>query len=92
MRNPRSFKLAPHEEEHAPRREEQMIVDLARHAMRREVEQFAPPGMALPLLVIAVSGMFSAIVSGLGYAPALTKVINRHIARSGWRLTPIAPD
>jgi len=241
MRNPRRFKLAPHEEEHAPRREEQMIVDLARHAMRREVEQFAIgftsfrrstassiPAEVIPvaiedvarwgrsrdavparrtlvailspfrpaarpanpdlvahritvhidpgfnqrrrrgranlgcraslatrsILVVCsstvfssaptrptrrstrpatlsaaalaalatvstnlmtagsamigdgiggrdgaavagdreVSGMFSDIVSGLGYAPALTKVINRHIVRSGWRLTPIAPD
>jgi hypothetical protein len=91
-RNPRSFvptgEDAPNERE--LRTEEGMVIEVARHAMRSAIDQFAPPSAnKLSLLMIAVVGQFADLMAGLPYAPELAVVCNKQIERAGWRLVPV---
>ena len=85
--------MAQRKDERTPeelKREEHQVVQLARHAMRNTVDQFAPPGSSkLALLAVAVTGLFGDLMGGLPYAPELASVVNKQLAGAGWELVPL---
>jgi hypothetical protein len=92
LRNPRSFKPTGPEAgpEDELKREEFMIIELARHSLREAVAKFAGPNSdQLALVTTAVVGMFSDVMSAMPYAPELAAVVNRQIGHSGWMLVPV---
>jgi hypothetical protein len=83
-------RLTPPDDHELFGREEQVIVDVARHALRHAIDQFAPAGAnKLALAAVAVSGMFADLVGGLASAPAIVEVVNKQLAAAGLEVVEI---
>ena len=68
-------------------RERDMVVQVARTALTRTIEQYSPPGTdVMAIAAVAVAGMFADLISGLSGNPELADVVNRQIKQSGYRL------
>jgi hypothetical protein len=68
-------------------RERDMVVQVARAALTRTIEQYSPPGTdVMAIAAVAVAGMFADLISGLSSNPELADVVNRQIEQSGYRL------
>jgi hypothetical protein len=70
-----------------PFRERDMVVQVARAALTRTIEQYSPPGTdVLAIAALAVAGMFADLISGLPSNSELVDAVNRQIEQSGYRL------
>jgi hypothetical protein len=68
-------------------RERDMVVQVARAALTRTIEQYSPPGTDVrAIAAVAVAGMFADLISGLSDHPELADVVNRQIEHRGYRL------
>ena len=68
-------------------RERDIVVQVARTALTRTIEQYSPPGTdVLAIAAVAVSGMFADLISGLPANSELVEAVNRQIEQSGYRL------
>ena len=66
-------------------RERDIVVQVARTALTRTIEQYSPPGTDV-LAIAAVAGMFADLISGLPSTSELVEAVNRQIEQSGYRL------
>lgn len=68
-------------------RERDIVVQVARTALTRTIEQYSPPGTdVLAIAAVAVAGMFADLISGLPSNSELVDAVNRQIEQSGYRL------
>jgi hypothetical protein len=68
-------------------REQEMVVQLARHALTRTIEQYSPVGTdTLPIAAVAVSRMFADLINSFSGGADIVDVVNRQIEQSGYRL------
>jgi hypothetical protein len=85
LRNPRSFRPEPEDEE--PRglnRQDHMIIEIARANLRETIGKLAgKDANQLALLVTVIAGMFADLVSGSAGAPMLIAAINQQLAHVG---------
>jgi len=86
-----SIAHATREEQSMPKgllaREQEIVIQAARHALTRTIEQYSPVGTdTLPIATVAISRMFADLINGLSSAADIVNVINRQIEESGYRL------
>jgi hypothetical protein len=68
-------------------REQEMVVQVARHALTRTIEQYSPVGTdTLPIAAVAISRMFADLINSLSSAPDIVDIVNRQIEQCGHRL------
>ena len=68
-------------------REQDMVVQIACHALTRTIEQYSPVGTnTLPIAAVAISRMFADLINSLSSAPGIVDVVNRQIEKCGYRL------
>jgi hypothetical protein len=68
-------------------REQEMVVQVACHALTRTFEQYSPVGTdTLPIAAVAISRMFADLINSLSSAPDIVDVVNRQIEQCGYRL------
>jgi hypothetical protein len=68
-------------------REQEMVIQVARHTLTRTIEQYSPVGTdTLPIATVAISRMFADLVTSLSNAGDIVDVVNRQIEKSGYRL------
>ena len=68
-------------------REQEMVVQLARRALTRAIEQYSPVGSdTLSIARVAVSQMFADLINSLSGSADVVDVFNRQIEQSGYRL------
>jgi hypothetical protein len=68
-------------------REQEMVIQVARHALTRTIEQYSPAGTdTLPIVAVAISRIFADLINSLSSATDTVDVINRQIEQSGYRL------
>ena len=68
-------------------REQEIVIQAARHALIRTIERYSPVGTdTLPIATVAISRMFADLINGLSSAADIVNVINRQIEESGYRL------
>jgi hypothetical protein len=68
-------------------REQEMVVQIACHALTRTIEQYSPVGTdTLPITAVAVSRMFADLINNLSSAPEIVDIVNRQIEQCGYRL------
>jgi hypothetical protein len=68
-------------------REQEMVIQVACHALTRTIEQYSPVGTdTLPIAAVAISRMFSDLINSLSSAPDIVDVVNRQIEQCGYRL------
>jgi len=68
-------------------REQEMVVQVACHALKRTIEQYSPVGTdTLPIASVAISRMFADLINSLSSAPEILDVVNRQIEQCGYRL------
>jgi hypothetical protein len=68
-------------------REQDMVVQVARHALTRTIEQYSPVGTdTLPIAAVAISRMFADLINSLSSAPDIVDIVNRQIEQCGYRL------
>jgi len=59
-------------------REQEMVVEVACHALTRTIAQYSPVGTdTLPIAAVAISRMFANLISSLSSAPEIVDVVNR---------------
>ena len=85
------IKHATREEHSMPKdplaREQEMVIQVARHALTRTIEQYSPVGTdTLPITTAAISRMFADLINSLSSASDIVDVVNRQIEQSGYRL------
>lgn len=71
-------------------RADESVVEAARVAPATTVKRLAAPDAVLPLIAVAVTGLFADFVSNSPSAPHLIAVVNGQLEQSGWRLLPVA--
>ena len=68
-------------------REQEMVVQVACHALTRTIQQYSPVGTdTLPIAAVAISRMFADLINNVSSAADIVDVINRHIEQTGYRL------
>jgi hypothetical protein len=68
-------------------REQEMVVQVACHALTRTIEQYSPVGTdTLPITAVAISRMFADLINSLSSAPDIVDIVNRQIEQCGHRL------
>ena len=68
-------------------REQEMVVQVACHALTRTIAQYSPVGTdTLPIAAVAISRMFANLISSLSSAPEIVDFVNRQIEQCGYRL------
>jgi hypothetical protein len=68
-------------------REQEMVVQVACHALTRAIEQYSPVGTdTLPIAAVAISRMFADLINSLSSAADIIDVVNRQIEQCGYRL------
>jgi hypothetical protein len=68
-------------------REQEIVVQAARCALTRTIEQYSPIGTdTLPITTVAISRMFADLINIVSSAADIVDVINRHIEQTGYRL------
>jgi len=68
-------------------REQEIVVQVARHALTRAIEQYSPVGTdTLPIATVAISRMFADLINNLSSAADVVDIINRQIEQTGYRL------
>ena len=68
-------------------REQEIVVQAARCALTRTIEQYSPIGTdTLPITTVAISRMFADLINNVSSAADIVDVINRHIEQTGYRL------
>jgi hypothetical protein len=68
-------------------REQEMVVQVARQALTRTIEQYSPVGTdTLPIATVAISRMFADLINNLSGAADIVDIINRQIEQTGYRL------
>jgi hypothetical protein len=68
-------------------REQEMVIQVACHALTRTIEQYSPVGTdTLPIATAAISRMFADLINSLSSAPDVVDVVNRQIEQCGYRL------
>jgi hypothetical protein len=68
-------------------REQEMVVQVACHALTRTIEQYSPVGTdTLPIAAIAISRMFADLINSRSSAANIVDIVNRQIERCGYRL------
>jgi hypothetical protein len=68
-------------------REQEMVIQVACHALTRTIEQYSPVGTdTLPIAAVAISRMFTDLINSLSSAPDIVDVVNRQIEQCGYRL------
>jgi hypothetical protein len=68
-------------------REQEMVVQVACHALTRTIEQYSPVGAdTLPIAAVAISRMFADLINSLSSAPDIVDIVNRQIEQCGHRL------
>jgi hypothetical protein len=66
------------------------LVQHARRALAETIEAVAPPDQVLPLVVLAVCGIFADLCSVSTATPDLIAAINQQLRGAGLELRPIA--
>jgi len=68
-------------------REQEMVVQVACHALTRTIEQYSPVGTdTLPIAAVAISRMFADLINSHSSAPDIVDIVNREIEQCGYRL------
>jgi hypothetical protein len=68
-------------------REQEMVVQVACHALMRTIEQYSPVGTdTLPIAAVAISRMFADLINSLSGGADIVDIVNRQIEQSGYRL------
>jgi hypothetical protein len=68
-------------------REQEMVIQVACHALTRTIEQYSPVGTdTLPIATAAISRMFAGLINSLSSAPDVVDVVNQQIEQCGYRL------
>jgi hypothetical protein len=68
-------------------REQEMVVQIACHALTRTIEQYSPVGTdTLPIAAVAISRMFADLINNLSSALEIVDIVNRQIEQCGYRL------
>lgn len=68
-------------------REQEMVVQVACHALTRTIEQYSPVGTdTLPIAAVAISRMFADLINSHSSAPDIVDIVNRQIEQCGYRL------
>jgi hypothetical protein len=68
-------------------REQEIVVQAARCALTRTIEQYSPIGTdTLPITTVAISRMFADLINNVSSAADIVDVINRQIEQTGYRL------
>ena len=68
-------------------REQEIVIQAARHALTRTIEQYSPAGTdTLPIATVAISRMFADLINSFSITVDMVNVINRQIEESGYRL------
>ena len=68
-------------------REQEMVVQVACHALTRTIEQYSPVGTdTLPNAAVAISRMFADLINSHSSAPDIVDIVNRQIEQCGYRL------
>ena len=68
-------------------REQEMVIQVACHALTRPIEQYSPVGTdTLPIATAAISRMFADLINSLSSAPDVIEIVNRQIEKCGCRL------
>jgi hypothetical protein len=68
-------------------REQEIVIQAARHALTRTIEQYSPAGTdTLPIATVAIGRMFADLINSLSSTADIVNVINRQIEESGYRL------
>jgi len=68
-------------------REQEMVVQVACHALTRTIEQYSPVGTdTLPIAAVAISRMFADLINSHSSAPDTVDIVNRQIEQCGYRL------
>jgi hypothetical protein len=68
-------------------REQEMVVQVACHALTRTIEQYSPVGTdTLPIAAVAISRMFADLINSHSSAPDMVDIVNRQIEQCGYRL------
>jgi hypothetical protein len=68
-------------------REQEMVIQVARQALTRTIEQYSPVGTdTLPIATVAISRMFADLINNLSGAADIVDIINRQIEQTGYRL------
>ena len=71
-------------------REQEIVIQAARHALTRTIEQYSPAGTdTLPIATVAISRMFADLVNSRSSAVDIVDIVNRQIERCGHRLVRI---
>jgi len=59
-------------------REQEMVVQIACHALMRTIEQYSPVGTdTLPIAAVAIGRMFADLINNLSSAPEIVDIVNR---------------
>lgn len=75
------------EEEGTEARSRQMVVNLARASLAETVARYTPVASErLPIIAVAVCGMFADLISGLSTGTSLAETVNIQLEQSGYRL------
>ena len=68
-------------------REQEMVIQVARHTLTRTIEQYSPAGTdTQPIATIAIARMFADLIKSLSSASDIVDVVNRQIEQSGYQL------
>jgi len=68
-------------------REQEMVVQVACHALTRTIEQYSPVGTdTLPIAAVAISRMFADLINSHSSAPDIVDIVNRQMEQCGYRL------
>ena len=68
-------------------RSRQMVVNLARASLAETVARYTPVASErLPIIAVAVCGMFADLISGLSTGTSLAETVNIQLEQSGYRL------
>jgi hypothetical protein len=68
-------------------RDQEMVVQVACHALTRTIEQYSPVGTdTLPIAAVAISRMFADLINSHSSGPDIVDIVNRQIEQCGYRL------
>ena len=68
-------------------REQEMVVQVACHALTRTIEQYSPVGTeTLPIAAVVISRIFADLINSLSSAPDIVDIVNRQMEQCGYRL------
>lgn len=68
---------------------DESVVEAARRALATTVARLAAPDAVLPLIAVAVAGLFADFVSASPGAPQLIAVVNGQLKQAGWEIVRV---